>query len=149
MLWTPLRVKASSILSHALTVIFTPENPLQLFQIVQEETSGDITYYVKGADVALSRLLESAWLSAECSQLAADGLRTLLVAKRSLTLQQYLDFEVIVQENSGAMRYYVTGAVEATGVRVAQRLVQSAGGRRAQDSARRETELYATAELGL
>lgn len=34
------------------------------------------------------------WLIEECGNLAREGLRTLVVAKRNLTLDQYKDFEV-------------------------------------------------------
>lgn len=49
---------------------------------------------MKGADVALSPLLDSQWHSAECKKLAADGLRTLVMAKKTLTEQEYEAFEV-------------------------------------------------------
>ncbi|XP_072935596.1 probable phospholipid-transporting ATPase IIB [Epargyreus clarus] len=61
--------------------------------IVQEESSGEITYYVKGADVSLAPLLAPGWLRPQCALLAADGLRTLVVAGRTLTRNQYLEFE--------------------------------------------------------
>ncbi|CAG9782712.1 unnamed protein product [Diatraea saccharalis] len=64
-----------------------------------DETTQVITYYVKGADVALAQLLdssswfnESSWLT-ECRKLAADGLRTLVVATKTLTKNEYLEFE--------------------------------------------------------
>ncbi|XP_048481899.1 probable phospholipid-transporting ATPase IIB [Plutella xylostella] len=66
--------------------------------IVQEETSGEITYYVKGADVALRSLVASPWLDAECRRLAADGLRTMAVAARTLTKHEYLEFEAEYKE---------------------------------------------------
>lgn len=34
------------------------------------------------------------WLDEECGNMAREGLRTLVVAKKSLTEDQYLDFEV-------------------------------------------------------
>ncbi|KAH9634451.1 hypothetical protein HF086_008285 [Spodoptera exigua] len=64
----------------------------------KEENTGVITYYVKGADVALSKLLDSQWLSPECKKLAADGLRTLVMAKRTLTKEEYLQFETEYKE---------------------------------------------------
>ncbi|KAG6458399.1 hypothetical protein O3G_MSEX010841 [Manduca sexta] len=58
-----------------------------------EENSGEITYYVKGADVALARLLDSNWLSVECKTLAAEGLRTLVLASKNMSLAEYKAFE--------------------------------------------------------
>ncbi|XP_014354806.2 probable phospholipid-transporting ATPase IIB [Papilio machaon] len=74
---------------------FTSESKMMGI-IVQEENSGEITYYVKGADIALSRAVGAAgagWLSSECSSLAAEGLRTLVVAKKTMTKNEYLEFE--------------------------------------------------------
>lgn len=51
---------------------------------------------MKGADVALAKLLNSSWLSTECTKLAAEGLRTLVVAKKTLTKNEYLEFEVSI-----------------------------------------------------
>ncbi|XP_047507080.1 probable phospholipid-transporting ATPase IIB [Pieris napi] len=85
---------ANEIMSFTILQVFpfTSESKMMGI-IVQEEVSGKITYYVKGADVALSKLLPSSWLATECSKLAADGLRTLVVAKRTLTKNEYLEFE--------------------------------------------------------
>ncbi|KAI8430331.1 hypothetical protein MSG28_000638 [Choristoneura fumiferana] len=75
-----------------------------------EEISGEITYYVKGADVALAKLLDSSWLNNECKRLAADGLRTLVVAKKVLTKNEYLEFESEYKE----ARLSVTNRTEKT-----------------------------------
>ncbi|XP_075444652.1 putative phospholipid-transporting ATPase IIB [Ascaphus truei] len=62
--------------------------------IVREESSGDITFYMKGADVAMSSTVQyNDWLEEECGNMAREGLRTLVVAKKSLTEEQYQDFE--------------------------------------------------------
>ncbi|XP_050684592.1 probable phospholipid-transporting ATPase IIB isoform X2 [Leptidea sinapis] len=89
---------ANEIMSFTILQLFpfTSESKMMGI-IVQEEITGDITYYVKGADVALSKLLDSTWLARECSSLAAEGLRTLVVAKRSLTKNEYLEFEVCLR----------------------------------------------------
>uniref|UniRef100_A0A2H1W165 Phospholipid-transporting ATPase n=1 Tax=Spodoptera frugiperda TaxID=7108 RepID=A0A2H1W165_SPOFR len=85
---------ANEIIQYTILQIFpfTSESKMMGI-IVQEENTGEITYYVKGADVALSKLLDSQWLSSECKKLAADGLRTLVMAKRTLTKEEYLQFE--------------------------------------------------------
>ncbi|KAL4708862.1 hypothetical protein ACJJTC_018308, partial [Scirpophaga incertulas] len=66
--------------------------------IVQDENTKVITYFVKGADVALGQLLGSGWLEAESRHLAAHGLRTLVVAYRTLTTTQYQEFESEYEE---------------------------------------------------
>nr|XP_049697704.1 probable phospholipid-transporting ATPase IIB isoform X1 [Helicoverpa armigera] len=85
---------ANEIIQYTILQIFpfTSESKMMGI-IVQEENTGKITYYVKGADVALSKLIDSQWLNTECKKLAADGLRTLVMAKRNLTKEEYLQFE--------------------------------------------------------
>ncbi|PKU34524.1 phospholipid-transporting atpase hypothetical protein [Limosa lapponica baueri] len=59
-----------------------------------DESSGEITFYMKGADVAMSTIVQyNDWLEEECGNMAREGLRTLVVAKKSLTEEQYQDFE--------------------------------------------------------
>lgn len=36
------------------------------------------------------------WLDEECGNMARDGLRTLVVARKLLTEEQYTDFEVMI-----------------------------------------------------
>ncbi|NWU99302.1 ATP9B ATPase, partial [Upupa epops] len=60
----------------------------------EDESSGEITFYMKGADVAMSTIVQyNDWLEEECGNMAREGLRTLVVAKKSLTEEQYQDFE--------------------------------------------------------
>lgn len=52
-------------------------------------------FYLKGADVVMSGIVQyTDWLDEEVGNMARDGLRTLVVAKKVLTEEQYLDFEV-------------------------------------------------------
>lgn len=62
--------------------------------IVKEETSSEIVFYLKGADVVMSGIVQyNDWLEEVCGNMAREGLRTLVVAKKNLTEDQYLDFE--------------------------------------------------------
>eukprot|EP00794_Sanderia_malayensis_P019164 gene19164-21084_t len=62
--------------------------------IIQEEKSGEITFYMKGADTVMNtRVQYNDWLEEECGNMAREGLRTLVVAKKTLTEDQYADFE--------------------------------------------------------
>ncbi|KAI8520184.1 ATP synthase subunit 9 [Branchiostoma belcheri] len=62
--------------------------------IVREEVTGEITFYMKGADVVMSSIVQyNDWLDEECGNMAREGLRTLVVAKKTLTEEQYQDFE--------------------------------------------------------
>ncbi|KAJ3603046.1 hypothetical protein NHX12_030790, partial [Muraenolepis orangiensis] len=72
---------------HILQIFpFTSESK-RMGIIVREETTGDITFYMKGADVSMATIVQyNDWLDEE-------GLRTLVVAKKSLSEEQYQDFE--------------------------------------------------------
>ncbi|XP_055987462.1 probable phospholipid-transporting ATPase IIB isoform X2 [Sorex fumeus] len=62
--------------------------------IVRDEATAEITFYVKGADVAMATIVQyNDWLEEECGNMAREGLRTLVVARRPLTEEQYQDFE--------------------------------------------------------
>ncbi|XP_044738524.1 probable phospholipid-transporting ATPase IIB isoform X3 [Chrysoperla carnea] len=62
--------------------------------IVKDLQSGEICFYLKGADVVMSTIVQyTDWLDEECGNMAREGLRTLVVARKILTEEQYLDFE--------------------------------------------------------
>uniref|UniRef100_A0A671QHX4 Phospholipid-transporting ATPase n=1 Tax=Sinocyclocheilus anshuiensis TaxID=1608454 RepID=A0A671QHX4_9TELE len=62
--------------------------------IVRDESTGEITFYLKGADVVMAGIVQyNDWLEEECGNMAREGLRVLVVAKKSLTEEQYQDFE--------------------------------------------------------
>jgi phospholipid-translocating ATPase len=62
--------------------------------IVQDMTTGEITFYLKGADVVMATIVQyNDWLNEESGNMAREGLRTLVVAKKTLTSEQYGDFE--------------------------------------------------------
>jgi phospholipid-translocating ATPase len=62
--------------------------------IVREESTGEIVFYEKGADVVMAGIVQANdWLEEECGNMAREGLRTLVVAKRKLTEEQYANFE--------------------------------------------------------
>ncbi|XP_041723398.1 LOW QUALITY PROTEIN: probable phospholipid-transporting ATPase IIB [Coregonus clupeaformis] len=90
-----LKTPAGQILTYNILQIFpfTSESK-RMGIIVREETTGDITFYMKGADVAMACILQyNDWLEEECGNMAREGLRTLVVAKKSLSEEQYIDFE--------------------------------------------------------
>ena len=62
--------------------------------IVQDTVTGEITFYLKGADIVMTSIVQyNDWLNEESGNMAREGLRTLVVAKKSLTIDQYHDFE--------------------------------------------------------
>ncbi|XP_064640226.1 probable phospholipid-transporting ATPase IIB isoform X2 [Lineus longissimus] len=85
--------------------------------IVREMSTGDITFFMKGADVVMVPVVQyNDWLEEECGNMAREGLRTLVVAKRPLTEDQYQDFEnryhqakLAIQERSSKVAQVIEG----------------------------------------
>jgi len=62
--------------------------------IVKDLDTGEILFYMKGADAVMQNHVNyNDWLEEECGNMAREGLRTLVVAKKSLTEEQFQDFE--------------------------------------------------------
>lgn len=62
--------------------------------IVKDTATGEITFVMKGADVVMANIVQyNDWLEEECDNMAREGLRTLVVAKKMLSQEQYDDFE--------------------------------------------------------
>lgn len=63
--------------------------------ILKDLQTGEITFYLKGADVVMATIVQyNDWLTEESGNMAREGLRTLVVAKKLLTEEQYNDFEI-------------------------------------------------------
>nr|XP_008113805.1 PREDICTED: probable phospholipid-transporting ATPase IIA [Anolis carolinensis] len=90
-----LRTPGGHILNYTILQIFpfTYESK-RMGIIVRDESTGEITFYMKGADVVMAGIVQyNDWLEEECGNMAREGLRVLVVAKKSLTEEQYQDFE--------------------------------------------------------
>jgi len=62
--------------------------------IVRERETGVTTFVQKGADVVMSRIVQSNdWLDEECGNMAREGLRTLVVGRKRLSDSAYAEFE--------------------------------------------------------
>jgi len=62
--------------------------------IIRDKKSNEIIFYLKGADTVMQSIVQyNDWLNEECSNMAREGLRTLVVAKKVLSEEQYSDFE--------------------------------------------------------
>lgn len=63
--------------------------------IVRDTQTNEILFLLKGADVVVSQIIQySDWLQEQCDNMARSGLRTLVVARKILTHEQYTDFEM-------------------------------------------------------
>jgi phospholipid-translocating ATPase len=62
--------------------------------IIKDKQTNEIIFYLKGADTVMQPIVQyNDWLNEECSNMAREGLRTLVVAKKILTNEQYIEFE--------------------------------------------------------
>ena len=90
-----LKTPLGEILGYTILQIFpfTSESK-RMGIIVKDENTGEITFYLKGADVVMGSIVQyNDWLEEEVDNMAREGLRTLVVAKKSLSLEAYMDFE--------------------------------------------------------
>jgi phospholipid-translocating ATPase len=62
--------------------------------VVRDVSSGETMFLEKGADVVMARIvMRSDWLEEECGNMAREGLRTLVVARRKLSESAYKEFK--------------------------------------------------------
>jgi phospholipid-translocating ATPase len=62
--------------------------------ILRDKQTNEIIFYLKGADIVMQNIVQySDWLNEKCSNMAREGLRTLVVAKKTLTPEYYQEFE--------------------------------------------------------
>ena len=62
--------------------------------IVRDTKTREILFLLKGADVVMCPTIQySDWLQEQCDNMARSGLRTLVVARKFLSEEQYQDFE--------------------------------------------------------
>nr|CAI5820217.1 unnamed protein product [Callosobruchus analis] len=90
-----LKAPNGRTLNYAILQIFpfTSETK-RMGIIVKDLQTGEILFYLKGADVVMTAIVQyTDWLEEEVGNMARDGLRTLVVAKKVLTEEQYQDFE--------------------------------------------------------
>ncbi|KAF8651079.1 hypothetical protein AX16_004941 [Volvariella volvacea WC 439] len=87
--------------------------------IVRDINTGEITFLQKGADVVMSKIVQrNDWLEEETANMAREGLRTLVMARRRLSSQIYNEFKAMHHEASVRLE----GRNEAMAVVVAQYL---------------------------
>ncbi|TBU21618.1 aminophospholipid-transporting P-type ATPase [Dichomitus squalens] len=62
--------------------------------IVRDAQTREITFLQKGADVVMTKIVQrNDWLEEECANMAREGLRTLVMARRRLSDQSYNHFK--------------------------------------------------------
>lgn len=62
--------------------------------IVIRDSNGELWFIVKGADIIMQKILmANDWMEEECSNMAREGLRTLVIGRRRLTKELWTEFE--------------------------------------------------------
>jgi phospholipid-translocating ATPase len=73
--------------------------------IIRDKQTGDITFYMKGADTVMAKIVQyNDWfgvliqsinirLEEECGNMAREGLRTLVIARKRISEEHYQEFE--------------------------------------------------------
>jgi len=62
--------------------------------IIREQGTGALTFVQKGADVIMRELVQkNDWLDEECGNMAREGLRTLVLARKKLSETTYQAFD--------------------------------------------------------
>lgn len=95
-----LRTTAGQTLSFDILEVFpfTSESK-RMGIVVRDRQSGDITFYQKGADVVMSKIVVyNDWLEEECGNMAREGLRTLVMARKRLSEDAWTAFEEAYRE---------------------------------------------------
>lgn len=91
-----LRNPHGQIMKYDILQIFPFSSETRRMGIIVRDTqTNEILFLLKGADVVVSQLIQySDWLQEQCDNMARSGLRTLVVARKILTHEQYTDFEL-------------------------------------------------------
>ncbi|BGO95468.1 hypothetical protein NBRC10512_006146 [Rhodotorula toruloides] len=90
-----LRTSAGATLSYDVLEIFpfTSESK-RMGIVVRDRQTGEIVFYQKGADVVMARIVAyNDWLEEECGNIAREGLRTLVMARKRLSEETWREFE--------------------------------------------------------
>jgi len=88
--------------------------------IVRNVKNRKIVFYMKGADVVMSKIVQyNDWLDEECGNMAREGLRTLVIGKKKLSEQFYEKFmkeynsaKININNRNEAMQSVVTKYLE-------------------------------------
>jgi len=88
--------------------------------VVRDRSSGEVIFYLKGADVVMSRIVTyNDWLDEECGNMAREGLRTLVMARLRLSEESWQQFQrsynaakILVEHRDEAMADVVAAKLE-------------------------------------
>jgi phospholipid-translocating ATPase len=116
-----LKGPAGQILAFEVLEIFPFTSETKRMGIVIRDVStGEVTFYEKGADVVMARIVQqNDWLEEECGNMAREGLRTLVMARKRLSPEAWQDFErqygnakISLEDRNEAMSAVVSNLLE-------------------------------------
>lgn len=90
-----LSLPGSQTLTFDILTIFpfTSESK-RMGVVIRNASTGDVVFVQKGADTVMSRLVQkNDWLDEECGNMAREGLRTLVIARKKLYPDSYYAFD--------------------------------------------------------
>ena len=90
-----LRNPFGQIISYDILQVFPFSSDTKRMGIIVKDTStNEILFLMKGADTVMIDIIQySDWLQEQCDNMARSGLRTLVVARKFLSEEQYQDFQ--------------------------------------------------------
>jgi phospholipid-translocating ATPase len=99
---TSIELKTPAGEVHAYGVLdifpFTSETK-RMGIVVRDRQTQEISFFEKGADAVMAGIVQqNDWLEEECGNMAREGLRTLVVARKRLTEEAYQAFDKAYQE---------------------------------------------------
>lgn len=72
--------------------------------IIRDLSSAEIVFYQKGADSIMTRLIQANdWIDEECGNMAREGLRTLVVARKRMSQESFEVFHKELLEAKSSM----------------------------------------------
>ena len=90
-----LRNPFGQIISYDILQVFPFSSDTKRMGIIVRETiTNEILFLMKGADAVMNEIIQySDWLQEQCDSMARSGLRTLVIARKFLSEDQYQDFQ--------------------------------------------------------
>ena len=95
-----LKTDSGTIFEFEILDIFPFTSELKRMGIVlKNKSTGQIMFYQKGADVIMSKIvMYNHWLDEECGNMAREGLRTLVIGRKHMTEERYIEFKQRYEE---------------------------------------------------
>ena len=89
-----LQTPDGTVVSYTILEIFPFTSESKRMGIVVQDSTGEITFLQKGADVVMAKIvMRNDWLEEETANMAREGLRTLVMARKKMSQEAYDTFK--------------------------------------------------------